>query len=214
MLDVRALTVDDLDAARGLSTRAGWNQMAADWKRFLTLSPGGCFAGVVDGEVVATTAVIIYGGSVSWIGMVLVDERHRSRGYGSRIFERGLEYATSEGGSVVGLDATHLGEPIYRKYGFERVEPVFRWQGTLRPSGSEGGTRTLWSASTAFHRRTSVPFVTSIESTWESIGARCSESYSRSRTFVDISHASRRESPDTRSIPSFVPSRGSSKGRA
>jgi GNAT superfamily N-acetyltransferase len=142
MLDVRALTSDDLDAARGLSTRAGWNQTAADWKRFLTLSPGGCFAGVVDGEVVATTAVVTYGGSVSWIGMVLVDERHRSRGYGSRIFERGLEYATSEGGSVVGLDATHLGEPIYRKYGFERVEPVFRWQGTLRPSGSEGGTRT------------------------------------------------------------------------
>lgn len=98
MLDVRPLTADDLDAARGLSTQAGWNQIAADWRRFLRLSPTGCFAGVVDDEVVATTAVITYGTDVSWIGMVLVDERHRGQGYGSRIFERGLEYAEREGG--------------------------------------------------------------------------------------------------------------------
>lgn len=132
MLDVRPLTADDLDAARGLSTQAGWNQIGADWERFLRLSPAGCFAGVVDDEVVATTAVITYGTDVSWIGMVLVDERHRGQGYGSRIFERGLEYAERKGDNVIGLDATHLGEPIYRNYGFEPVEPVFRWQGTLR----------------------------------------------------------------------------------
>lgn len=142
MLEVRSLTVDDLDAARRLSTQAGWNQIRADWRRFLTLSPTGCFAGTVDGEVVATTAVITYGSDVSWIGMVLVDERYRGRGYGSRIFERGLEYAANEGGAVVGLDATHLGEPIYRKYGFERVEPVFRWQGVLQRAGRTTEART------------------------------------------------------------------------
>ncbi|MFC7230925.1 GNAT family N-acetyltransferase [Saliphagus sp. GCM10025308] len=65
------------------------------------------------------------------MGMVLVDEAHRGQGFGSRIFEHGLEYARENGGGLVGLDATHLGEPIYRNYGFERVEPVFRWQGTL-----------------------------------------------------------------------------------
>lgn len=134
MLEVRSLTVDELDAARGLSTQAGWNQIAADWERFLTLSPAGCFAGVVEDEVVATTAVIAYGDDVSWIGMVLVDERHRGRGYGSQIFKQGLEYAERVGSGVVGLDATHLGEPIYRNYGFEPVKPVFRWQGTLRPA--------------------------------------------------------------------------------
>lgn len=142
MLDVRPLSADDLDAARGLSTQAGWNQIAADWKRFLRLSPAGCFAGVVDDEVVATTAVITYGTDVSWIGMVLVDERHRGQGYGSRIFDRSLEYAERKGGSVIGLDATHLGEPIYRNYGFEPVDPVSRWQGTLRRAERPVGART------------------------------------------------------------------------
>lgn len=134
MLEVRSLTADDLDDARELSTQADWNQTTADWERFLTVCPKGCFAGTVDGELAATTAVITYGSDVSWIGMVLVDERHRSQGYGSRIFERGLKYAEDHGGDLIGLDATPLGEPIYRKYGFERVEPVFRWQGTLRAS--------------------------------------------------------------------------------
>lgn len=134
MLEVRPLSVGDLDTARKLSTQAGWNQVSADWMRFLTLSRG-CFAGIVDDVLVATTAVITYGNDVSWIGMVLVDERYRSQGYGSEIFERGLDYALEEGGDVIGLDATHLGEPIYRKYGFECVGPVFRWEGTLPPAG-------------------------------------------------------------------------------
>ncbi|WP_255171464.1 GNAT family N-acetyltransferase [Natrononativus amylolyticus] len=137
MLDCRRLTADDLADALELSRQAGWNQVAADWQRLLALSPEGCFAGTVDGQLVATTTVITYGDDVSWIGMVLVDEAHRSQGYGSRIFERGLEYARERGGRRLGLDATHLGEPIYEKYGFERVAPVFRWQGTLSDNDGE-----------------------------------------------------------------------------
>lgn len=131
MLDIRQLTDDDIDEAMALSTQTGWNQLPADWKRFLSLCPDGCFAGTVDGDVVATTTVITYGDEVSWVGMVLVDESHRSQGYGTRIFERGLEYAESHGGEHVGLDATRLGEPIYRQYSFRPVAPVVRWQGAL-----------------------------------------------------------------------------------
>ncbi|XVH33137.1 GNAT family N-acetyltransferase (plasmid) [Haloferacaceae archaeon DSL9] len=137
MLEIRQLEADDLVDARRLSTQAGWNQTGADWRRLRTLCPDGCFAGTVDGTLVATTTVMTYGDS-SWIGMVLVDEAHRSNGYGSRLFERGLEYARIHGGDTVGLDATSLGEPIYRRYGFERAEPVFRWRGQLRPSGKIG----------------------------------------------------------------------------
>ncbi|USZ72239.1 GNAT family N-acetyltransferase [Natronosalvus halobius] len=136
MLEIRPLTADDLDDALTLSTQAGWNQHPADWERLLACCSAGCFAGTVDGDLVATTTVITYGSDgngadVSWVGMVLVDETHRGQGFGSRIFEHGLDYALGNGGDIVGLDATHLGEPIYRNYGFESVEPVFRWQGML-----------------------------------------------------------------------------------
>ncbi|WP_276256434.1 GNAT family N-acetyltransferase [Halomontanus rarus] len=131
MFELRSLTADDLEDAMELSTQAGWNQIDADWERFLARCPEGCFAGTVDGDLVATTTVSTYGDDVSWIGMVLVDEAHRSQGYGSRMFERGLEYAREHGGDIVGLDATHLGEPIYQKYGFEGVTTVYRWQGSV-----------------------------------------------------------------------------------
>jgi GNAT superfamily N-acetyltransferase len=141
MFEIRSLTADDLQDAKRLSTQAGWNQIDADWERLLRLSPAGCFAGMADGKLVATTTVITHD-DVSWIGMVLVDEAHRSQGYGSRIFERGLEYARKHGGDIIGLDATPLGEPIYRKYGFETVETVYRREGRLRrPDGTEATDR-------------------------------------------------------------------------
>lgn len=130
MLELRSLRPADIEDAMALSTQAGWNQLPADWERLLSLAPEGCFAGTLDDDLVATTTVVTHG-DVSWIGMVLVEEGHRGQGYGSRIFERGLEYAREEGGRVVGLDATHLGEPIYETYGFETVATVFRWQGDL-----------------------------------------------------------------------------------
>ncbi len=135
MLELRSLRPADVDDAMALSRQAGWNQVPADWERLLSLAPEGCFAGWVDGDLVATATVVTYG-PVSWIGMVLVDEDHRSQGYGSRIFERGLEYAREAGGRIIGLDATHLGEPIYGKYGFETVATVFRWQGELASDGT------------------------------------------------------------------------------
>lgn len=144
MLEIRSLNSDDVQDAIRLSTQAGWNQIGADWERLVRLCPEGCFAGLLDGELVATTTVITYD-DVSWIGMVLVDEEHRKQGYGSRIFERGLAYARTHGGSVIGLDATPYGKPIYRKYGFETVGPVYRWEGQLQlPGGlvaSDGITR-------------------------------------------------------------------------
>lgn len=139
MLEIHSLTDDDIQDAMQLSTQAGWNQIDADWERLLQLCPDGCFAGVLGDDLVATTTVITYG-DVSWVGMVLVDEEHRSQGYGSRIFERGLEYAREHGGTVIGLDATPHGEPIYRKYGFEAVETVYRWEGRLRSPGGDDAT--------------------------------------------------------------------------
>lgn len=136
MLDISRLGSDDLDAALRLSTQAGWNQTAADWKRCLALAPKSCFGGYVDGDLVATTCVATYDSDVSWIGMVLVEEAHRQQGYGTAMFDRGLSYTLANGGKSIGLDATHLGTPLYRNHGFRSVVTVERWSGTLTRSVS------------------------------------------------------------------------------
>jgi GNAT superfamily N-acetyltransferase len=127
----------DLPAALRLSTQAGWNQLEADWRRLLDLSPEGCLAGRLDGAVVATATIAAYGRDAHWIGMVLVDEAMRGRGFGSAMLSRVIDVARSRGG-VVGLDATDLGRPVYLKQGFVDVAPIDRWTGVLRPKGHWG----------------------------------------------------------------------------
>jgi GNAT superfamily N-acetyltransferase len=127
MLTIDALSVDDLPAALRLSTQAGWNQLDADWRRLLALWPGGCFAGRVNGYLIATSTIAMYGATLGWIGMVLVDESHRGRGCGGEILDAALRAARVAGIHTVGLDATDLGRPVYLKRGFQDIAGIDRW---------------------------------------------------------------------------------------
>ena len=122
----------DLDAGLRLSTQAGWNQPAADWKRVLEFSPDGLFAGRLDGRVVATASVAAFGKEAAWIGLILVDEALRGQGYGAAMFSAAIERARELTGDAVGLDASGLGRPVYLKKGFVDVAPIDRWSGVLR----------------------------------------------------------------------------------
>jgi GNAT superfamily N-acetyltransferase len=124
------LTEADLADAVALSTEAGWNQTAADWRRLLAL--GDCRAGRLDGRLVATATAVEYPGEARWIGMVLVSRAWQRRGFGTAMLEEIV------GDVPGGLDATELGRPLYERLGFVAVAPIDRWVGTLRvdePSG-------------------------------------------------------------------------------
>lgn len=131
---VDRLLPSELGAGLRLSTQAGWNQVAADWKRVMDLSPEGVFAGRLDGRVVATASVTSFG--PAWIGLILVDEALRGQGYGAAMFGRAIERARELGGEAVGLDASDLGRPVYLKKGFVDVAPIDRWSGVLRLAGT------------------------------------------------------------------------------
>jgi GNAT superfamily N-acetyltransferase len=131
---VDRLRKEDLEGALRLSTQAGWNQTPVDWNRLFDLSPDGAFAGRLDGSLVATATLASYGARVHWVGMVLVDEACRGKGYGGAMLSRVLEHGRTLGGTV-GLDATDLGRPVYLKQGFVDVAPIDRWSGVLRVGG-------------------------------------------------------------------------------
>lgn len=125
---IRQLQESDFDDAMALVRAANWNQCRADWRRLLALAPERSFVGVVDGTVVATTTAVTYDNTVSWVGMVLVHPDHRGNGYGSTIFDHTL--ATLDSGTAVGLDATGMGRPLYRRRGFRTAAPTIRFTGT------------------------------------------------------------------------------------
>jgi len=130
---IRMMRASDLDDALQLSTSVGWNQIAADWHRMYHLEPGGCFVAEYRGHVVGTTLCCLFG-NVAWLAMVIVQENLRGRGLGSQLVQRGLDYARQNGIDSVRLDATPLGQHVYRRFGFEPQFELIRMSGVVQIS--------------------------------------------------------------------------------
>ena len=116
---VRLLRPADIPAAMRLKEAAGWNQTERDWANVLELEPEGCFGIECDGALVATTTAVCYGRALAWIGMVLTAPEYRGRGFARALMEHALEFLEARQVEWVKLDATDMGQPLYRKLGFE-----------------------------------------------------------------------------------------------
>jgi GNAT superfamily N-acetyltransferase len=120
---------DDIPAGLRLCRLANWNQVAADWRFFLTSSPDACRVAVDDdGRVIGTTATITYGGVFTWIGMVLVDPERRRDGIGTRLLHEAL--GAIGNATTARLDATPAGRRVYAPLGFEEE---YELQRMVRP---------------------------------------------------------------------------------
>jgi GNAT superfamily N-acetyltransferase len=124
---LRVMTKADVPAGLRLNELAGWNQTADDWHRFLEASPDGCFVAEEHGEVRGTATTISYGNRFAWIGMVLVDPEYRKQGIGTQLLQRTIEYLDGRKIPTMKLDATPLGQPLYRRLGFVTEYDVERW---------------------------------------------------------------------------------------
>ena len=124
---LRIMTEQDVPGGLRLNTLSGWNQTAADWRRFLENSPSGCFVMEHDGNVVGTATTINYERRLAWIGMVLVDPEYRKQGIGTALLEKTIEYLDETNIRTMKLDATPQGKPIYTKLGFVEEHEIERW---------------------------------------------------------------------------------------
>lgn len=111
---LRPLRTGDMEAVMELSATEGWNQTAQDWKLLLEDPRNMCVAAVSGDKVIGTTVALDYGRQLAWIGMVLVNKAYRGKGV-SRLL---LQYILESCKAAMKLDATALGEPVYRKFGF------------------------------------------------------------------------------------------------
>ena len=132
---MRRLVHSDIEAMMRLKDAAGWNQTEADLVRNLELEPEGCFAIDCDGRVVSTTTVVNYGTELAWIGMVVTDPEFRGRGFARALFAHALEWLDSRGVACAKLDASSMGEPLYRSFGFEVECAIERWVRKSLPHG-------------------------------------------------------------------------------
>ena len=124
---MRKLTVDDIPSGIQLCAEAGWNRTAEDWCTLIEMSPEGCLAIEVDGELAATTTLLCYRQQLAWIGMVLTKIRYRGLGFARRLMTEALGLADQMQIETIKLDATDQGRPLYEKLGFRCEQAVERW---------------------------------------------------------------------------------------
>jgi GNAT superfamily N-acetyltransferase len=118
-----------------LVEQSGWNQTAADWAVF---ADEGTIYVVRDerGKIVGSGAVLPFGPSSAWIGMILVAPEARGRGLGAALFQRCLNTARA-GGRATLLDATPAGKRLYEQFGLEPLFSLTRWQLERHAPGHE-----------------------------------------------------------------------------
>lgn len=118
------LGTPDAAAAMALSQEAHWNQTEDDWLLFLTQ---GKVFGIRDGEgaLVATAALLPFGGGQAWLSMVLVTAQARRKGLATRLVQACLDVAAAQG-LTSWLDATRDGAEVYGRMGFSTVTTLHR----------------------------------------------------------------------------------------
>ena len=132
---IRTMTEADVPCALELSTAAGWNQSADDWRRLHEYEPRGCFVAEQAGEICGTVTTTAYGERFGWIGMLVVRPECRGRGMGKALLQAAMDYLKSIPTETIRLDATARGRTIYEKRGFKVEYLPERWGGVASATG-------------------------------------------------------------------------------
>ena len=126
---MRLMAHDDIDYCMMMKNIPKWNQVPADWKRFIDLEPEGCFIATREGKDVGTVTTTTYGTKLAWLGMVLVAPDNRRQGIGGALLKKGIAYLQEKNLECIGLDATPLGNKLYLTLGFWEDFGLERRQG-------------------------------------------------------------------------------------
>ena len=129
---IRFMHIADIPAGLHLCRLSRWNQVEEDWRIFLDSPDGGGWLAEWDGTAVGTVTFLRYGGCFSWLSMMLVHPDARRGGVGTRLMGAAIDALGGE--TCIRLDATPLGESLYRRFGFEGEFGLVRTK-LMAPSG-------------------------------------------------------------------------------
>lgn len=137
VVELRRLTPSDLDFALSQVRREGWSTGHAALGACLAHDPDGAFVASVEDHPVGMVTTVAYR-EVGFIGNLIVEPEHRSRGIGRRLMERGLEHLSAIGISTVRLDGDPPGIPLYRSLGFVDEYESLRYRHTVSSVVTDG----------------------------------------------------------------------------
>jgi GNAT superfamily N-acetyltransferase len=117
MFQVKAMSAADFPFATKLANTMNWNMAPEDFEYMLNLEPQGCFV-LLDGCKQIGIATCISFGKVGWFGNLIIKEKCRSKGAGSLLVKRAVDYLQSRGVKTIGLYAYPNLLNFYGRQGF------------------------------------------------------------------------------------------------
>jgi hypothetical protein len=123
---VRTMTRAEVDLAVDWAAAEGWNPGLHDADCFHATDPGGFLVGLLDDQPVATISVVEYGDAFGFLGLYIVKEGFRGRGYGYALWNVGLARLDDR---VIGLDGVVAQQANYEKFGFRAAYRNVRYEG-------------------------------------------------------------------------------------
>lgn len=109
----------------------GWPDITASIEYYFKSKICFPFKAILNDKVVGIGTAIIHG-RTAWLAHIIVDKECRNAGVGTKITQHLIDFVKSMPCETMLLIATALGEPVYRKFGFEtETEYVFLENGTL-----------------------------------------------------------------------------------
>lgn len=113
------MTKRDFAFAIKLTDTMNWDLTEKDFELMMTLEPEGCFV-ALDGAEKAGIITTMHFDRIGWIGNLIVNRRHRSKGIGSLLMKHGNDYLANKSVTTVGLYSYVDTVPFYEKMGFRK----------------------------------------------------------------------------------------------
>lgn len=126
---VRTMSAEDVALAVEWAAQEGWNPGLHDAACFRAADPDGFFIGAWRGEPVACLSAVAYGEDFGFIGLYIVKQAFRGRGFGMRVWQHGMNYLRNRN---IGLDGVVAQQANYKKSGFQLAYRNIRFQGVAQ----------------------------------------------------------------------------------
>lgn len=123
---ISVMSQDELSTAISWARNEGWNPGVNDAAAFYQADPTGFLAGKYNDQIIATISAVKYGSDFGFIGLYIVKDEFRGKGFGFKLWEAAI---ASLAGRNIGLDGVLAQQDNYKKSGFRLAHRNIRFAG-------------------------------------------------------------------------------------
>lgn len=123
---ISVMSQDEIPTAINWAKNEGWNPGIYDAAAFYQADATGFLAGKYNDQIIATISAAKYGSHFGFIGLYIVKNEFRGKGFGFKLWEAAI---SSLSGRNIGLDGVLAQQDNYKKSGFKLAHRNIRFAG-------------------------------------------------------------------------------------